>query len=120
MTRRGYAWTIAPMDPIAAVLCGAGAAVVFGGVWEHASLIDLFALGAAFYGISRATRSRSALGLVGVLLVVWFLSHFWTFVPEKLLGTGFSQPNASHHDAPEWWAQVLVHVALLASVVLVR
>ena len=108
------------MDPIAAVLCGAGAAVVLGGVWEHASLMGLFVLGAAFYGISRATRSRATLGLVGVLLAVWFLSHFWTFVPEKLLGTGYGEPNAVHLDAPAWWADLLEYVAVLVSVVLAR
>lgn len=107
------------MDPIAAVLCGAGAAVVLGG-WGHESLMELCVLGATFYGISRATRSRAALGLVGALLVVWFLSHFWTFVPEKLLGTGFGEPNAAHHDAPTWWAEVLMKLTLLGSIVVAR
>lgn len=108
------------MDPVSAALCGAGAAVVLMGGIGDGSPMGLLVLGGAFYGMSRATRSRAVLGLMGALLVVWFLNHFWTFVPEKLLGTGFGQPNEKHHDAPAWWAEALMHVTLLASVFLVR
>lgn len=119
MTARRYAPNIPAMDPIAAALCGAGAVWIMTGV-HGASLMDLFVAAGAFYGISRVTRSRAVLGLLGVLVVVWFLDHFWTLVPTKLFSVGFGAENAKHHDAPDWWAGVFMHGALLVSVILAR
>ena len=107
------------MDPIAAVLCGVGAAFLLFGA-HGTSLIDALVLSGALYGISRVTRSRAVLGLLAVLVVVWFLDHFWTFIPTKLLDVGFGGAHAERHDAPAWWANVLLNVTLLVSVIFAR
>ena len=53
------------MDPITALLCGAGSAfLLLGG---RGAIVSALVLCAAFYGVYRATRSRAALGLMAPL-----------------------------------------------------
>ena len=110
------------MNPLAAALCGVGAAVLAAftkGRRRSTVLSRSCFWGAAFYGVSRATQSRAALVLIGALPVVWLLEHVSDFTPERVIAV------AGHGSSPflsstRWLATVALTIALGASVVIAR
>lgn len=99
------------MDPITALLCGAGSAfLLLGG---RGAIVSALVLCAAFYGVYRATRSRAALGLMAPLTLAFVLQAFW-----RLAGGDVHEGFV--HDAPEFLGDLVFAGTLIGLAVVMR
>ncbi len=99
------------MDPITALLCGAGSASLLLG--ERGATVSALVFCAALYGVYRATRARAALALMAPLILAFVLQSFWRLVGGDV-GEGFV------HDAPAFLGDLVFAGTWLGLAVVVR